>query len=96
MWNISKMANRRPKWTKIWTWGAIVNIWQVLLIPDSFSLVWGHSVHFAKFPILQFGLKLCSSLNFHPIHPNLIQCIIIIQVVTFSGDCPNFFLDYGI
>ncbi len=23
-----------------------------LLMPDSLSLVWGHSVHFAKFPIL--------------------------------------------
>ncbi len=26
--------------------------------------------------------KLCSSHNFHPIHPNFIQCIIIIQAVT--------------
>ncbi len=32
-------------------------------MPDSLSLVWGHLVHFAKFPILQF-FKLCSSLNF--------------------------------
>ncbi len=51
-------------------------------MPDSLSLVWGHSVHFAKFPVLQF-LKRCSSPNFHPIHPKFIQDILIIQAITF-------------
>ena len=46
-------------------------------MPDSSSLVWGHSVHVEKFPTLQF-LKLCSSPNFHPIHPNFMQGILII------------------
>ncbi len=40
-----------------------VHICRVLLTPDSLNLVWGHSVYFAKFPILQF-FKLCSSPNF--------------------------------
>ena len=73
-------------WWKFGTQGSIGHIWKVLLMPDSFSLVWGHSVHFAKFPILQF-LKLCSSPNFHLIHPNFIQGIIIIQAVTFLAIC---------
>ena len=33
-------------------------------MPDSFSLVWGHSVHFAKFPILRFS-KHYSFNSFH-------------------------------
>ncbi len=39
-------------------------------MPDSLSLFWGHSVHFAKLPIFQF-LKLCSSPNFYPISSKL-------------------------
>ena len=31
-----------------------MNIGKVLLMPDSFSLVWGHLVHFAQFTILHF------------------------------------------
>ncbi len=73
MRNISKKANRRAKGKKIWDSGPVVHIWKVLFMPDSLGLVWGHSVHFAKFPILQF-LKLLSSPNFHLIHPNFIQC----------------------
>ncbi len=61
---------------KFRTQGITVHVWRLLLMPDSLSLVWGHSVHFAKFPILQF-LKLCSSPNFHPIHPNVIQGILM-------------------
>ena len=83
MWNISKTANGRANRRKFGTLCTTVYICWVLLIPDSLSLVWGHSVHFAKFPILQF-LKLCSSPNFRPIHPNFIQGIIIIQAVNFS------------
>ncbi len=31
-----------------------VHICRILLMPDSLSLIWGHSVHFAKLSILQF------------------------------------------
>ncbi len=51
-------------------------------MPDYLSLVWGHSVHCK---ISNFTLKICSYPNFHPIHPNFIQGIIIIQAVTFFG-----------
>ncbi len=48
----------------------------VLVMPGSSRLIWDHSVHFAKFPILHF-LKLCPSPIFHQIHPNFIQGILI-------------------
>ena len=54
MWNISKTADRRVKCTKIWDLGyhsAHSMISRVLLMPDSLSLIWGHSAHFAKFLI---------------------------------------------
>ncbi len=35
--------------------GTTVYICRVLFMPDSLSLVWGHSVHFAKFPIPWFS-----------------------------------------
>ena len=55
MWTISITANRRAKRTKIWDSGFYgAHIWKVPLMPNSLSLVWDHSVHFAKFPILQF------------------------------------------
>ncbi len=40
---------------KIGTRGTTVHKCRVLLMPDSLSLVWGHSVHFAKLPILLFS-----------------------------------------
>ena len=83
MWTISKAADRRTKRTKIWDSGYYS---EGYLMPDSLSLVWGHSAHFAKFPILQF-LNICSSPNFHPIHPKFIQGILIIQAVTFLMIC---------
>ncbi len=58
-------------------------LWKVLLMPNPNSLVLGYSVHFS---ILHFFFKFRSSPNFHPIHPIFIQCIIIIQAVTFFGD----------
>ena len=68
---------------KFGTQGSVVHIWKVLLMPNSFSLVWGHSVHFrCNFQFYHFQ-KLHSSPNFHQIHPNFIQSIIIIQAVTF-------------
>ncbi len=39
---------------KLGTRGATMHICRALLMPDSLSLVWGHSVHFAKFPIPRF------------------------------------------
>ncbi len=82
IWNISKTADRRAKRLKIGDSGYYtVHIWRLLLMPGSLTLVWGHSVHFAKFPILQF-IKLFSSPNFRRIHPNFIQSILIIQTIT--------------
>ena len=49
MCNILKTADRRAKRTKFGTRGTIVHTCRELLMPDSLSLVWGHSVHFAKF-----------------------------------------------
>ncbi len=63
-------------------------------MPSSLSLVWGHSVHFAKFPILQF-LKLCSSPKFPPIHPNFMQGILIIQAIACLVICQKF-LKYNV
>ncbi len=37
------------------TWGTTVHIGMVLLMPDSLILIWGHSVHFAKFAMLRFS-----------------------------------------
>ncbi len=53
MWNILKTADRRAKRTKFVTQGTL-HIWRLLLVPDFLSLNWGHSVHFAKFPIYNF------------------------------------------
>ena len=64
---------------KFGTRGSIVHIWKVLLMPDSFSLVWGHSVHFAKFPFLQFS---SSSSNLYTMYHNHTGC-------HFSGDRPK-------
>ncbi len=49
---------------KFGTRGTTVHIYRVLLMPHSLNLVWGHSVHLPKLPVLQFS-KLYSSPNFH-------------------------------
>ncbi len=67
MCSISKTDDCRVNQTKIWDSGYY--ICRLLLMPDSLNLVWGHSVHFAKFPI--FTIFKTSSHNFHPIHPKL-------------------------
>ena len=59
-----KQMNVEQNGWKFGTPGTTVHICKVLLMPDSFSLVWDHLVHFEKFPILQF-LKICSASNFH-------------------------------
>ncbi len=62
LWNISKTrwADRRANKQKFGTRGTTVHMWRVLLVFDCLSLVWGHSAHFAKFPVSHF-LKLYSS-----------------------------------
>ncbi len=64
MRNISKRADRRALVSEgereFGSRATTVHIQRVLFMLDSLSLVWGHSVHFAKFPILQF-LKLLFS-----------------------------------
>ena len=47
MWNISKDE-------KFGTRGTTVHIGRVLFMACCLGLVWGHSVHFANFPVLQF------------------------------------------
>ena len=50
--------------------GITVHKYRVLLMPDSLSLVWGHSVHFAKFPIPQFAKHYLFN-SFHQISTKL-------------------------
>ena len=54
------------------------------MAPDSLSL--GSFGALCKISNFEF-LKHCSSPNFHPIHPNIIQGILIIQAVTFLVIC---------
>ena len=62
-------------------------------MPDSLSLVWGHSGHCAiKFPLLRFSKGFCSH-SFHSISAKL-YCKYAghegIQAVTVFGDLPKF------
>ncbi len=70
-----------------------VYICRVLLMPDSLSLVWGHSVHFAKFPMLRFSEGYISP-SFHSISTKF-YCKYVghegIQAVTVFGDLPKFY-----
>ncbi len=66
-----------------------VHMCRVLLMPDSLSLVWGHSVHFAKFPIPRF-VKHYSFNNFHQISTKLhtkYHNLGLIQAMTFLAIC---------
>ncbi len=59
---------------------------------DSFSLVWSHSVHFAKFPILRFSKRYFSN-SFHRIPSKLYQNIAYyggMQAITLLGNRPSF------
>ena len=79
LWNFKMRVNGKTKCEIPWkrliierngrkfgTRASTVHICRVLLMPDSLSLVRGHLVHFAKFPILRFS-KRCLSNNFHRI-----------------------------
>ncbi len=86
-WNGQKFATR----------GSTVHICRVLLMPDSLSLVWGHSVHFAKFPILRFSKRYLPN-NFCWIPPQLYENIAYhgeIQAITLLGNRPIFDIIYG-
>ena len=66
IWNISKRLSIEQNRRKFATRGTTVHICRVLLIPTSLSLVWGHSVHFAKF-LTSLFLKHYSFNSFHQI-----------------------------
>ena len=56
-------------------------------MPDSLSLVWGHSVHFAKFPKLRFSKRYLSN-NFHRIRERCLPWGM--QAITLLGNRPCF------
>ncbi len=61
-------------------------------MPDSLSLVWGHSVHFAKFTIPRFSKRHLSN-NFHRIRFKLYENIAyqgVMQDITLLGNWPSF------
>ncbi len=71
--------------------GTTVHICRVLLMPNSLSLVWGHSVHFAKFPMLRFSKGYCSP-SFRSISTRFYYKHVGhkgIQAVTVFGDLPK-------
>ncbi len=50
---------------------------RVLFMPDSFSLIWGHLVHFAaKFPILIFSIGYCPH-SINPVSTNRMESVAI-------------------
>ncbi len=61
-------------------------------MPDSLILVWGHLVHFVKFPMIRFSKGYCSP-SFHSIYTKF-YCKYVghegIQSVTVFGDLPKF------
>ena len=72
MCNILKMADRKAKGTKIWDSWYYSAHGRVLLMPDSLSLGWGHSVHFSDCKISDVMIfKAYSSPSFHSILPKL-------------------------
>ncbi len=63
----------------------------VLFVSGNLSLVWGHSVHFAQFPMLRLSKGYCSH-SFHSISPKLYGKHGNqggMQVITFFGDLPK-------
>ncbi len=75
---------------KFRTRGPTVHTCRVLLMPDSLSLSWGHSVLFAKFPILRSSKHYSNSLhqNSSKLHSNYHNQGLI-QAVIFLGDLPK-------
>ena len=77
---------------KFGTRGSTVHICGVLLMAESLSLVWGHSVHFAKFRMLRFSKgyysptfrSISTKFDYKHVGHKGIQC------VTVFGDLPKF------
>ncbi len=69
MWNILKTADRRAKQMKFGTRGPKKSICRVIFGSGHLSSVWGHSVHFAIFPMLRFSKGHCPH-GFRPISTN--------------------------
>ena len=94
MWSILERVNRRAKRTKIWDSGYYSYICRVLLMPDSLSLVWGHTVHLICkiFDVKIFKRIYCSA-SFHSISTKF-YCKYFghegIQALTVFGDLPKF------
>ncbi len=70
-----KRADLRAKRAEIWDSDPKVYICRILFMPDCLSLVWGHSVHFAKFPIPRFSKRYSN--HFHQFQLNFTRSIII-------------------
>ncbi len=87
MWNILKTADRRVKETKIWDSGYYSAHRQGTFDARFFEFGLGSFSALYKISNFTNFLKLCPSPNFHPIHPNFIQGIIIILGVTFLVIC---------
>ncbi len=61
---------------KFGTRDTTVHMCRVLLMLNSLSLVWGHSVHFAKFPMLRCSKGYCSP-SFDQFQPNFIISMLV-------------------
>ncbi len=71
MCNILKMADYKAKRLKTWnSWAYMYILCRALFMSDSLSLVWGHSVHCAKFRMLRSS-KGHGANTFHPISAKL-------------------------
>ena len=66
MWNILKTVDRRAKQMKFRTRGPRNSICRVLFRLGDLSSVWGHSLHFPKFPMLRLSKRYCAH-SFHPL-----------------------------
>ncbi len=72
----------------IWDpWSYDLYIYRVLFVSGHFSSVWGHSVHFAKFPMFCRFSKGYSSHIFIQFQPNFMESMVIrgeIQLLLFG------------
>ena len=79
MCNNLKMADCRVKWMKIWQLHFPRNcICRVLFMSNCLSSVWGHLVHFAKFPMLRFQ-KATAPTVFTQFQPNFIVNMLVMR-----------------
>ena len=91
MWNISKTADRRAKWTKIWVSGYYSAHSEGTFHARFLEFVLGSFGAFCKISNFTI-LKLCSSPNFYLISSKLYTRYpnhSVIQAITFFGDLPK-------